>query len=70
MISLSLHTASGLPYSHPAVISLFSTAAVSAIAFYFIEEAATEPLIPMSLLKMRTPALVLSAFILLTMTTF
>ena len=71
MLALSLHTASGYPYSHPAVYLLLGLFVVSTGAFYVIEQYhATEPLIPMSLLTQRTPALVLTAFLLLTMTGF
>lgn len=71
MLSLSLHTASGYPLSHPLVYSLFIVFGVSTIAFYFVEEHwAEEPLIPMVLLKERTPAFVLTGFLLLTMSTF
>lgn len=71
MLSLSLHSASGLPFSHPAVYGLLGLFVASTIGFWACETYhATEPLIPMSLLTMRTPSLVLTAFLLLTMTGF
>jgi hypothetical protein len=71
MVALSLHTASNYPYSHPAVYGLLILFFLATIAFYFVEEYhAHEPLIPMTLLTQCTPALVLAAFTLLTLTTF
>ncbi|KAL7412507.1 major facilitator superfamily domain-containing protein [Mrakia frigida] len=71
MLSLSLHSASSLPWSHPAVYLLLALFLASTIGFWACEQYhAAEPLIPMSLLTMRTPSLVLTAFLLLTMTGF
>lgn len=70
MLSLSLATASGYAFSHPFVWGLLVLFAVSTVAFVVVEHRANEPLVPMSLLKSWTPALVLLAFLLLTMSTF
>lgn len=71
MLSLSLHTASGYALSHPLVWGLFALFVASTVGFWAVEEYwAAEPLIPMSLLKERTSAFVLSAFLLLTLSTF
>ncbi|CDZ97896.1 Predicted transporter (major facilitator superfamily) [Phaffia rhodozyma] len=71
MVSLSLHTSSSLPWSHPAVYSLLIVFAISTAIFWYVEgHVAEEPLISLSLLKMKTPGLVLLAFMLLTMSTF
>lgn len=70
MLSLSLATASGYAFSHPFVWGLLALFALSTVLFVIVEHRAAEPLVPMSLLKSWTPALVLVAFLLLTMSTF
>ena len=70
MLSLSLATASGYQFSHPFVWGLLVLCAVSTVVFVVVEHKAAEPLVPMSLLKSWTPALVLIGFLLLTMSTF
>ncbi|KAH7100557.1 vacuolar amino acid permease [Auriculariales sp. MPI-PUGE-AT-0066] len=59
LLGVSLKTDEDLPWSSPVVIGLLITAALSAVAFVFVEsKVAKEPILPMSLLTERTPAAV------------
>ena len=59
MVSLSLHTSFDVPLANPSVWGLLVVCVFSTISFYFIEEYyASEPVVPMRLLRMKTPALI------------
>ncbi|KAL7418069.1 vacuolar amino acid permease [Mrakia frigida] len=59
MVSLSLHTSFDVPLAHPSVWGLLVVCVVSTVSFYYVEENyASEPVVPMRLLRMKTPALI------------
>lgn len=59
MVSLSLHTSFDVPLANPSVWGLLVVCVVSTISFYYVEEHyASEPVVPMRLLRMKTPALI------------
>jgi hypothetical protein len=62
MISLSLHTSLDVPLSSPRVWGLLLLTFLSTIAFYYVEEYhAKEPVVPMELVRMRTPVVIFLA---------
>lgn len=62
MIALSLHTSFDIPLSNPFVWVQLVVSLVSVVVFYYVEEYwAKEPVVPMSLLKKRTPTLIMVA---------
>lgn len=59
MVSLSLHTSFDVPLAHPSVWGLLVVCVFSTVSFYYVEENyASEPVVPMRLLRMKTPALI------------
>lgn len=71
LVSITLKTAEELPWSTPAVWGLLVTSIVSGVGFIVVEQyVSAEPILPLRLLKQRTPASVAVSNFAMSLTAF